>query len=244
MNSLLSATKISSISTDLNAMDGDHIDDIEKLLSLVDLIVSTYNDFLIEIHVAPMSLIQDKLTDIKKLKFYLVYNSRFVGEEFTETKCDCSDFIKSLLSNEFAGIENNIEVLYYSSWQWKEPTLCLYSMLGNPRWEDIPEDIKLWIKDICVCMDLGISITYYAINTVNRCIFLHFRKATDRILYNGNFDIFKDKFRLELTEKKSSKDTIYYVPLIGLNPLNYNLPYLYIDKNSEFLQENFCKFEE
>ena len=80
MNELLRAASAGSLGSRMQQDDKDLIADVDKLVSITNMLVDTYRDFIVEVHVAPMNIIQMKRSLMNQIDLY------YVNKKLSESK--------------------------------------------------------------------------------------------------------------------------------------------------------------
>lgn len=240
MDRLLFATRAVSLGDEVKQNDAELVSDIERLLNITGQLVDSMENFIIEVHVSPMSMLQSKFKDIKKLKFSIVYNQAYEGDVLKEKMEDCSGLIEAFARDEFEGIEQVEKTDYSTRDDWEYPTLLVYSVFGSVSLDDImPKDLATIQK---LCEDgYAVSIPVSFMFEKTKGIIIH---CADGIKYTAMIGALLDSERQygqtikEFTIQKKYKDDMYYIPMIGTSPIKYNIPYIFITKSDFGSQEN------
>lgn len=227
MDKLIFATRALSLGDETKQDDHTLVTDIERLINIVSSLVDSMEDFILEVHVSPMNMLQAKFSDIKKLKFSIVYNGHYTGDELKEKKEECSGLIEAFTSDEFEGIESVDKTDYSLTDNWGYPTLVLYSVFGSVKMDDInPHDLTV-IKRIC---EDGYAVSLPASYPFQdtKGIIIH---CNDGIAYPRligamlNADRYYGQAITEYKVEKKYSKGLYYIPMIGIKPIKYNIPY-------------------
>lgn len=217
--------------------DEDLIADVSRLVSIIEMLVSEMGDFILEIHVSPMNLLQTKLEDIKHLKFHILYNFTLSIDEFQKRKKTCLELFEALLKGEFDDIDNFDEPEFLPRATWSEPTVQLYSVFKDFNFEtEISDnDVYLWLYDLVKDGDFAISLPYAFNYQTCKSILIHC-KSSDGIISLCRIkaeDGYKGLYKMtEFSLDKKIQGNLVYVPMVGLKPVQYELPYYYVDVNS------------
>lgn len=217
--------------------DEDLIADVSRLVSIIEMLLSEMGDFILEVHVSPMNILQTKLEDIKHLKFHILYNWTLGIDEVHAKKQECTELFESLLIGEFDSIQNFDELDFQPKPVWTVPTIQLYSAFKEFNFEqEIADDnVYLWLYDFVKDGDFTISLPYSFGFVTCKSILIHCKIADGivRLCKIKPEDGPKGMFHLkEFEDGKTYFNQVVYVPMVGLKRLQYELPYYYVDRDS------------
>lgn len=246
MDKLLFATRMVSMGSETKQNDTELITDIERLINIVNQCVSVMEDFIVEVHVSPMNMLQAKFKDIKKLKFSIIYNGRYTGLEYLEKKQECTDLLRAAVESEFEGIDSIGKVDYSLQNDWDYPTFLIYTVF--PRFELptlVGNDYKL-IRAIC---EDGFAVSVpnsYNFQKV-KCMYIHCSDLVQYPILLGSMSNSERQYGKSVEEFKMDKDSYIhacYIPIVGLTPLQYTIPYAYITIEDFVQQESSEELKE
>ena len=235
MDKLLLASKVVNIGDEVCEKDINLVADIERLISIVDMIVDTIGDFILEVHVVPMNILQLKFCDVKRLKFCITYNSNYTGEEFNDKRNYCDELIEALVKDEFDGVSTIEKTEYSSKDNWKYPTILLYSLFGEFNIEELSDNEYVTLYLLCTIGDYNISIPYSYLFQKIKCMYIHCSNIID--LPNMRDDLLnsREKYGVvfeEYNHMKNKYKNNVYVALTNKCEIKYKIPYMYLDTSS------------
>lgn len=217
--------------------DEDLIADVSRLVSIVEMLLSKYSGFILEVYVSPMNILQTKLEEIKHLQFHILYNWSLSLDNVHTLKQECEELFQSLLAGEFDSVENFDEIEFSNRVIWSVPTIQLYSAFKD---FDLDRDINvdevyLWLYDLVKDGDYAISLPISFNQMTLKSILVHC-KSPDGIIKlckikpeDGPKGMYKiSEFKLDT----KFYNGVVYVPMNGLKPVQFDLPYQYIDRSS------------
>lgn len=213
--------------------DENLITSLSKLIRIANMIVDSYEGFISLISVSPMHLITTKMSDVKRVKFYIQYNKEFCKDVSLHTlKKECEEFIQAFVSDEFEGA--TIEKSYYSEYyDWKCPTIMLYSTYYHFSLDDFSNYNYLLLYKLVTENDIAITVSELFEYEMSKRLFFHIQSAT---MVNSTRRALCNQIGAlgySIAESEDYKDEdVCYVLLIGKDAIEYNIPYLYIDKTS------------
>ena len=230
MDKLLFAARMTSIGDEIKQNDTDLISDIERLINIVNQCVEIMEDFILEFHVSPANILQSKLKDVKQLKFAVIYNGKYTGLELMEKKKECTELLRAAIEDEFEGIEGIRKIEYELLNNWEYPTLTLYSMLPTPILSTFEHIDWTVLKDICndgFCVSIPNSFQYQKVKT----LFVHCYSVKDYSVLVGTMLNSERQYRMRIYESSEfgKHSTGWaYIPIVGLEPIRYDIPYQFI----------------
>lgn len=231
MNELLRAASAGSLGSRMQQDDKDLIADVDKLVSITNMLVDTYRNFIVEVHVAPMNIIQMKTSELKHLSFHIVYNGSYACN-LLEIQSEVKDMLTVLVDDEFDGISKIDDISFHMYANWTEPTIMLYTVFDGFTIEDLGDEDYVFLYgmlDKTGCT-LTIPKTYKFAKV--KCIFVH---SPSTVLVSridrGIIDYCEsnNKSAGKVTDNNKSLNIVYEM-MVGLQPIRYNIPYLYVDK--------------
>lgn len=233
MNQLLSAATTGGMAADIKQNDEDIITDVVKLEKIVSSLADAYLDFIVEIYVAPMNIIQMKTSKLQHIEFYIVYDESYDGPLFAIKK-ECNEFLTELVRSEFEGISKIDKISYSKEINWNVPTLLMHTVARQLTIEDIPDTEYIFLYNMI--MQLGCALTIPRAATCLRMknIIVHSPSTVLIPMVEKLMRSYCEKNGVsvsELGENKNDTDIIYQI-MVGLKPIHYDIPYMYIDKNS------------
>ena len=240
MDKLLFATRMVSIGDETKQNDAELVSDIERLVNIINQCTEILGDFVLEVHVSPMNILQAKLKDVKKLKLSIVYNGQYKALEFMEKKNECTELLSTAIEDEFEGIKSIGKVDYSLFNDWDYPTLLLYTIFPRPTVKDLPYADYQAFQQICAdgyCVSIPYTYKFQKVKTM----YVHCADMTDYPVLLGNMNNSERQYRKKIDEFEIDKESYYdacYIPIIGRTPLQYNIPYVFISIDDFVEQEN------
>lgn len=235
MNILEMAARSINIGDEVKQDNEDLRIDVEKLINIANDLVYMTDDFIYGVYVSPMSILQTKLSDVKTIKFHIVYNNQYVGDALSDKKEVCTELINSFCTDEFDGMKGIEKVDYSTSLYQKESYLLLFSVFGEININELKDnDIKLlWSL---------LSTDKYTVSLPNtfpyedkHSILIHCNDYSGITYMITDLNSSLDKYGVEIKqeESKSIKLKAYaYIPIVGHKSIGYTLPYTYITKDT------------
>ena len=233
MNELLRAASAGSLGSRMQQDDKDLIADVNKLVSIIDMLVDTYRDFIVEVHVAPMNIIQMKTSELKYLSFHIVYNVSYACD-LLDIQSELQDLLSALVDSEFEGISKIDNISFHLYAGWTEPTIMLYTVFDRFTIEDLSNEDYVFLFGMLEKNECAITIPKTYKFAKVKCIFIHSpstvmvsrlaRSIVDYCAANG-------KVAGKIDDKNNSLNLVYEM-MVGLQPIRYNIPYIYVDRNS------------
>lgn len=233
MNEMLAAAKGLNAADDIKQDNADLMADVSKLVNITEMLVESFSEFIHEVHVSPMNIVQLLMNQVKVLKFFIVYDASHYSEDI---KSECEDTLMELVKSEFDGVDSYEPTVYSMYNDWSIPTLLLYSKQGISAVDEIDGSSLLFINSFLECTDAGavsIPSTYMSSKCVN--MFVHAKSVAglSRLRKSvENFSSFSGREMKEVGDTNTSIAEFNIVYMVGLKPLQYNIPYLYIDHAS------------
>lgn len=233
MNELLRAASAGSLGSKMQQDDKDLIADVDKLVSITNMLVDTYRDFIVEVHVAPMNIIQMKTSELKHLSFHIVYNGSYACN-LLDMQNDLRDMLSVLVDDEFDGISKIDDISFHMYANWTEPTIMLYTVFDGFTIEDLSDEDYVFLYGMLEKNECAITIPKTYKFAKVKCIFVHSpstvmvsrvdRGVIDYCVANG-------KVAGKVSDNDNSLNLVYEM-MVGLQPIRYNIPYIYVDRNS------------
>lgn len=233
MNELLRAASAGSLGSRMQQDDKDLIADVDKLVSITNMLVDTYRDFIVEVHVAPMNIIQMKMSELKHLSFHIVYNGSYACN-LLDMQNDLRDMLSVLVDDEFDGISKIDDISFHMYANWTEPTIMLYTVFDRFTIEDLSDEDYVFLYRMLEKNECAITIPKTYKFAKVKCIFVHSpstvmvsrvdRGVIDYCVANG-------KVAGKVSDNDNSLNLVYEM-MVGLQPIRYNIPYIYVDRNS------------
>jgi hypothetical protein len=233
MNELLRAASAGSLGSRMQQDDKDLIADVDKLVSITNMLVDTYRDFIVEVHVAPMNIIQMKTSELKHLSFHIVYNGSYACN-LLDMQNDLRDMLSVLVDDEFDGISKIDDISFHMYANWTEPTIMLYTVFDGFTIEDLSDEDYVFLYGMLEKNECAITIPKTYKFAKVKCIFVHSpstvmvsrvdRGVVDYCVANG-------KVAGKVSDNDNSLNLVYEM-MVGLQPIRYNIPYIYVDRNS------------
>jgi hypothetical protein len=230
MVDMLGAAGYGSLSSRYKQDNPDLQADVEKLISIVQMLADTYKDFILEVHVAPMNIIQLTTAELKEMSFYIVYNPDV--EDVNQVKHDCSEMLKVMIADEFDGINGIKEIKYYTYNKWTIPTIMLYTLF-NDTLETLSDNDYLTLYQL-TCEDaISISIPKtYALHKI-KSVFVHINGILDMSFVKSKLNKYSD-YNMSIRElgEQDKHTTMVFVFIMGKSPIPYDIPYIYVNSAS------------
>lgn len=233
MNELLRAASAGSLGSRMQQDDKDLIADVDKLVSITSMLVDTYRNFIVEVHVAPMNIIQMKTSELKHLSFHIVYNGSFACN-ILDIQSELRDMLTVLVDDEFDGISKIDDISFHMYANWTEPTIMLYTVFDGFTIEDLSDEDYTFLYGMLEKNDCAITIPKTYKFAKVKCIFIHSpstvmvsrvdRGVVEYCAANG-------KIAGKVNDSDKALNLVYEM-MVGLQPIRYNIPYIYVDKNS------------
>lgn len=233
MNELLRAASAGSLGSRMQQDDKDLIADVDKLVSITNMLVDTYRDFIVEVHVAPMNIIQMKTSELKHLSFHIVYNGSYACN-LLDMQNELRDMLSVLVDDEFDGISKIDDISFHMYANWTEPTIMLYTVFDGFTIEDLSDEDYVFLYGMLEKNECAITIPKTYKFAKVKCIFVHSpstvmvsrvdRGVIDYCVANG-------KVAGKVSDNDNSLNLVYEM-MVGLQPIRYNIPYIYVDRNS------------
>lgn len=230
MDKLMFATRAVSMGDESHQNDEDLVGDVQRLLSIVEMLADSMGDFIIEIHICPMNILQLKFSEVKRLKISIVYNMSYTGEALSLAKQECNDLIEALVLGEFAGVNKSEKTEYSTHNKWKYPTMLMYTVFGPNTLEDLSYGDRKFLNDL---VDAGytLSIPYSFCFQDKKALYIHCDSIGEYPTLISKMLSSKQICGRVIDEYKADKDKYddcVYVPIIGHRHIQYNIPYQYI----------------
>ena len=217
--------------------DEELIADMTKLTSLVEMLLYQMEDFIIEVHVSPMCILNTKLKDIKRLKFYILYNWNMSLELVHEKKMECQELFDSLLQGEYDDIQGIEPIEFSNRDTWEEPTIQLYSIFKDFDLEkEIYDDnVYMWLYDFVKDGDYAISLPYAFSHQITKSIIFHCKTPVEITKLNRLKPSDGPKAMYKMAEYVLARQYysgVVYTPMLSTKQLKYELPYFYVTADS------------
>lgn len=230
-----------NIGSESKENDEDLMADMSRLMSIIEMLTSEMGTFIFEVYVSPMNMLTTKLEDVKHLQLHIVYNYNLSIDDFEKKKRECIELLQSLLLGEFDSISNFDPPEFNRIPEWKVPTIQVYSIFKEPNFEaEIYNDVVyLWLYDLVKDGQYTVSIPYDISQMTAPAVFIHCKDSVDivKLCKIKPEDGPKGQVvMVEYSPEMRYERGVVYVPMVGLKPLQYNMPYMYIDSSS-FNQE-------
>ena len=235
MDILSLATKSITIGDDIKQNNEDLQIDVEKLIGIANDLVYMTDDFIFGVYVSPMSLLQRKLSEVKDIKFHIVYNCEYNGARYSEAKEVCTGLIDEFCKDEFEGLSGISYVDYTTNMYQDESALLLYSVFGefNINGVDDPEYILLW--NLLQSTGYSISVPNTFPYEQRHSVMLHCPSYMDIPRMQAVIKTAEKSLNVNIVQEDMKSVRVKkfaYIPIVGMSRMNYRIPYTYIDKNS------------
>lgn len=241
MGSIGDMLRGANLSSEFKESDEDVIATVTKLTNIVKMFNDFYPEVALEIHASPLDIIQTKVHDIDRLSIYVGYN-----KEKKSQVADAMDMLKSLVNDEFE-TKNGVSVEFETEPKWKEPTILLYTLFPAETLESELRSTLYWdLYSLVFFQGITASVPIGLGYRDNLGILLHCNGIDDisrlhKMLPVGNQQKLVEFSQRDKWSKEVLKDSpIYYVPMLRQEPIRYELPYLYITRESfdeKYLEE-------
>ena len=230
MDKLMFATRVVSMGDESKQNDVDLVGEVQRLVGIIEMLVNSMEDFILEVHISPMNILQSKFSEVKRLKISIVYNAKYTGKELSDAKKDCNDLINAMILDEFSGVDKLDETDYSTHNKWPYPTMLIYTVFGDCDLDDLKYEDKQFLNDL-INAGYTLSIPYSFCFQEKKALYIHCATIGEYPALISNMLNSKRICNRKIDEYDSSKDKYddcVYVPIIGHKPLQYNIPYKYI----------------
>ena len=68
MDKLMFATRVVSMGDESKQNDVDLVGEVQRLIGIIEMLVDSMEDFILEVHISPMNILQSKFSEVKRLK--------------------------------------------------------------------------------------------------------------------------------------------------------------------------------
>lgn len=217
--------------------DEELVADMTKLTSLVEMLLYQMDDFILEVHVAPMCILNTKLKDIKRLKFYMLYDWTLPIDISHNKKIECQELFSSLLQGEFDDVQLFEPIEFVGTNTWEEPTIQLYSVFKDFDFEsEIADDyVYMWLYEFVKDGNYAISLPYSFSRQTHKSIIFHCKTPSElaKLSRIKPEDGLKGMYKLEeYVLNKSGYIGVVYTPILSTKCIQYELPYYYVSADS------------
>lgn len=231
MDNLLFASRMADMSGEVQQNNETVVTDIQRLINITNQFADTLGDFVFEIHVSPMRVLQEKFSDIKKLQLYIIYNGNYDVLQLQDKKKECNELVQAFYSAEFEGVEVICEPEYSLYNVWRDGTILLYSALPKVEIDTLsPSDIEMFRK---MCMDsFAVSVPNDYVYAKYKSLLIHCNSLDSYPILLGSMIGSESNYGIRIlpddTDRHMRESDIHYVPIIGKTPIQYELPYTFI----------------
>lgn len=219
-----------NISSELESSNEDTETVVAKLLSIVDMFISSHENEVRKIFVSPMNIMQKKPAELKDVEVVVVQD--WSNTLVADTMLAAEEMFDCLIDGEFDEIPGGIKVRFEKRVPDKKPMLLLYSKNCN----FLSQDSEFYDAIDRVVNEYGCSVSVPADCEQEGLmgIFIHCSTPDKAIRLESFLRDFKYCYGIEYTgEKKKLGDAkFFYVPVLGKHKLDYDLPYTYIDESN------------
>lgn len=233
MNELLNAAAMGNIGDKFQQDDKNVVADVDKLINIVHMLVDTYGSNILEVYVAPADIIRRKTSELKYLKFFIVYSAS-ITTEFYRFKEDVTDFLNVIVSDEFEEISKIDSITFSTFSDWNEPTLLLYTIFSNLTVEDLNDKDYSILYNLISKNGCGVSMPRTYKYALLKCILIHSPSTIVTVRLERMVKDYYSSLGIKIESVESFKKGVkaVYDIVLGLKQIPYDIPYLYIDKSS------------
>lgn len=232
MGNINSAVKVISAASDVNQFDTELTMNLTKLISISKMIFDEYKEEIFEIYASPPDLIQEHMYNLDKITLYIMH-SIDIGD-LSKWKEDCKEFINEVFKNEYSK-DVVISKPKFITQNQPESLLLLDTFLDEPI-DRAEETYKLIYSLLDEIEPVGaVSISHAYEHEPIRTMILHITDFSELIYIDKTLKTYSEKYHCEFieyndTKTKRTKNSIVYVPVLGLAPLDYDIPYAFYDR--------------
>lgn len=224
---------------DINQNNEELVITFNRLLRLTNMLVEIMGDFLIEIGISPADIIQKKVEDVRQIQFFLIWNLSYKNE-FAQKRQLCEETIKALIADEFEYITEVIPSQYFTSIDWTTPVLTISSVVKYLDNSAVTVLDAQTLAEILENDKYQISIPTSLPYQYKTVIFMH----SDSIIGIIDMEDYINSLQesgasVALIGKDKKKTRFVVIPILGLNSLQYDIPYVQITKNHEIVKDFF-----
>lgn len=236
-------SRVIASSSDNEYNNIETVDDMNKLITLVTILLIDSPGFITDVIIEPADIIQRGFKEEDTFSLYICYNDAEI-EDVSSKISDYEDMIKSLFSDEFSSNVHLSSIRFSKYNDLKFPGLVIYHKRNS--YDEISDSTYRNICKLIEQFDVAVSIPVNFEDILNPFIILH----TDDNLKGFNIEDqlkqSKDKWlhALKKYDKNNIKKCMSYIYLTNMEPIKYGLPYEYLDKNSPVLQKYFTEMKE
>ena len=179
MDKLMFATRAVSMGDESNQNDVDLVGEVQRLIGIIEMLVNSMEDFILEVHISPMNILQLKFSEVKRLKISIVYNANYTGKELSDAKKDCSDLINAMIFDEFNGVDKADKTDYSTHNKWAYPTMLIYTVFGDCALDDLKYGDKQFLNDL-INAGYTLSIPYSFCFQEKKALYIQIGRASCR----------------------------------------------------------------
>lgn len=224
MGSIGSLLRGANIDSELKSSNEETDNVVSRLLRIVEIFCENYDACQdLAIYVSPANILQKNPYDIERMTVTLITAQ-------AENTADMKQFFKELMEGEFDEFKDGTEVLWYPHYSKKKAGLLLYTKEQDKLddWFELYElGFKLAVNFEC-CVSMPNKLDCEEVPT----IFVHCPNSDKAIklasFINHDTDFVGVEYMGPSTRLGSGK--YFYVPVLSMETLGYNLPYTYINK--------------
>lgn len=229
MNRFERALAAINMSDYLRQSDAQVVAGFNRLLSIRDLIVQTYGDFIRQVYVHPMGLFQARVQDLPTIKLHVVCSPLIDGTSPVQKMQECLEFCKAAICDEFYSPEFTPEVVLELGPKLHVPYLTLYMNEGVRYADDVilMANCILSLQKYHVSIPIGLSWK----NAKVKSIIVHCESVADVPTLEYDMDILAQQIGTSIVPHDKVGDGVpdwVYVPFIGLKEIPYDIPYAYV----------------
>lgn len=224
------AAKTMGAANDIKQFNKQLIVNLTRFIYITDMLYDEYPEDIFEIYVSPVGLLQEQMCDVDKVVLYILYD---IERSSTEWKQECEDFTIELFKNEF-GKNVQISKPKFITQCPEENAILLKTCMNKPT--DRFQEVYRLMYDIINTVEPvgGISISTSFEYEQCQTMILHVTNFSDLIYVDKDLKAVGDKLGKELiaysdVKGKPPRGSIVYVPVLGLTPLEYDIPYQFYD---------------
>ncbi len=233
MNEMLAAARGLKAADNIRQDSSELMADVSKLVHIIDMLIDITGDYVIEVHVSPMTIVQMLMRQVKSLQFFIKYDAAYGSED---AKKSADEVLMELVKSEFTGIESYEPTVFSMYDDWDVPTFLLYSKDGVQTVDELDDSTILFLHSFLSCTGAGgvsIPATYPFSKRVNMFVHCESLVSLDNLKRKvSEFGQMVGREFKEVTVFGYESVEFNIVYMIGLKPLQYEVPYLYIDNAS------------
>lgn len=240
MSSLIEAANTVAEEAEDNNHDLRHIDTVEKLIHVCNIIADTCDGFIKTIAISPAKILHKKFEECDNIRFHISYDKNVCiekGINYSEMQEKCRELITMCMDDEFDDIKN-IKCIELSEMEdWTDYNVAYFYMKNKSEFLEPHDGLKALAEKLAgtgqyrVGIPLGMNkrdIVIYCDYNITKSYLTHY---VNELANELGLSIARD----DMNEKDLVKSSIRYSIL--KNKL-YDLPYDIIDQDRLLMQKN------